>query len=270
MEVPRSVYYYHLKHTINSYHEANKLLDGNILLVYEESKERYGSTKITKALNDMDIKVSQKRVLRRMRALGIHSITVKKFKATSLNKDNSNDEYKNLLDQNFKASEPGYKWVGDITYIYTNELGWTYLATVMDLFDLKIIGWEYASSMTDDLTIKTLEKACKARKPKLGLIFHSDRRSQYTSNKYESKLKEYGITHSYSRKGYPYDNACMESFNSILKKEMVNHIKYKTFNEAKISLFEFIEGWYHNKRIHGSLNYMTPNQKYQSYLINLQ
>ena len=242
------MYYYHLKHTINSYHEAKKLLNGKILLVYEESKEIYGSTKITKALNDMDIKVSQKRLLRRMRALGIHSITVK----------------------NFKASEPGYKWVGDTTYIYTNELGWTYLATVMDLFDLKIIGWEYASSMTDDLTIKALEKACKARKPKLGLIFHSDRGSQYTSNKYESKLKEYGITHSYSRKGYPYDNACMESFNSILKKEMVNYIKYKTFNEAKISLFEFIEGWYHNKRIHGSLNYMTPNQKYQSYLINLQ
>lgn len=205
-----------------------------------------------------------------MHILGIKSITVKKIKPLASNQYISPKEYKNLLEQDFKALEPGIKWVGDITYIHTEECGWTYLATVMDLFDLKIIGWEYSTTMTDDLAVKALEKANKARNHNEGLIFHSDRGSQYTSNKYELKLNELGITHSYSKKGYPYDNACMESFNSILKKEMVNHKKYKTFNEAKISLFEFIEGWYHNIRIHGSLNFMTPNQKYSSYLNSLQ
>ena len=240
------------------------------MIIYNESKGRYGSPKITKMLNNNGFKVSQKRVSRQMKKLKIKSIIVKKFKAASANYINSNKEYKNILDQDFKALKPGLKWVGDITYIYTEECGWTYLATVMDLFDLKIIGWEYGASMTDELAIKALEKASKARKANKGLIFHSDRGSQYTSNNYELKLKELGITHSYSKKGFPYDNACMESFNSILKKELVNHKKYKTFNETKASLFEFIEGWYHNKRIHSSLNYMTPNQKYQSYLISLK
>jgi putative transposase len=213
-----------------------------------------------------NIKASLPRVARRMRLMGLRSIIVKKFKACSSSYKNSNNNYTNIINQEFRALEPNTKWVGDITYIYTEEYGWTYLATVMDLFDLKIIGWEYSTSMTDDVAIKAIEKAYNNRKPTKGLIFHSDRGSQYTSNKYELKLNELGITHSYSKKGYPYDNACMESFNSILKKEMVNHEKYKTFNEAKISLFEFIEGWYHTRRIHSSLGYLTPNQKYESYL----
>ena len=111
----------------------------------------------------------------------------------------------------------------------------------MDLYDLKIIGWEYGETMSDDLSIKALEKASNNRRTQKGIVFHSDRGRGYTSNKYELKLKELGIIHSYSRKGYPYDNASMESINSILKKELVNHKKYFSFNEAKILLFESIE-----------------------------
>ena len=120
----------------------------------------------------------------------------------------------------------------------------------MDLFDLKIIGWSYGINMTAQLVIDAFEKAQKERKIETGMIFHSDLGSQYTSNEYENLLLEKNVKHSYSKKGYPYDNASMESFNAILKKEEVNVNTYETFNEARLAIFEFIEGWYNNTRIH--------------------
>jgi len=139
----------------------------------------------------------------------------------------------------------------------------------MDLFDLKIIGWSYGKNMTDDLVISAFNKALINRGLKKEGIFHSDRGSQYTSNDFESLLNTLNIKHSYSKKGYPYDNASMESFNAILKKEEVNVNSYETFNQAKIAIFEFIESWYNNLRVHSSLNYLTPNQKYNNYINSL-
>ena len=120
--------------------------------------------------------------------------------------------------------------------------------------------------MIDNLVIEALKKAMKNRGINKDGIFHSDRGSQYTSNDFEELLEKLNIKHSYSKKGYPYDNASMESFNSILKKEEVNVSSYKTFNEAKLVLFDFIEGWYNNVRIHSSIGYITPNQKYENYI----
>lgn len=237
--------------------------------IYEESKCRYGSPKITKTLNNQGVKVSGKRVARRMKLLGLRSITIKKYNHSSSSKTDEKKEYKNLLDQEFYAKSPGKKWVGDITYIYTKEKGWTYLAIVMDLFDLKVVGWSYGENMTDDLVIDAFNKALINRGIKKEGIFHSDRGSQYTSNDYENLLKELKIKHSYSKKGYPYDNASMESFNAILKKEEVNVKNYKTFEEARLAIFEFIESWYNNKRIHSTLGYITPNEKYNNYINNL-
>ena len=139
----------------------------------------------------------------------------------------------------------------------------------MDLFDLKIVGWSYGLNMTDDLVIDAFKKALINRGLNEDGIFHSDRGSQYTSNDYEELLNTLKIKHSYSKKGYPYDNASMESFNAILKKEEVNVNKYKTFEEAKLVIFEFIESWYNNKRIHSSLGYITPNQKNNNYITRL-
>lgn len=189
-------------------------------------------------LNNQGYKVSQKRVAKRMKFLGLRSITVKKFNHSGSSKTDDTKEYPNLLDQNFIANKPSQKWVGDITYIYTKETGWTYLAIVMDLFDLKVVSWSY-TSMTDDLVIDALNKALINRGLSEEGIFHSDRGSQYTSNDYEELLSTLKIRHSYSKKGYPYDNASMESFNSILKKEEVNNNTYKTFEEAKMVIFEF-------------------------------
>ena len=123
--------------------------------------------------------------------------------------------------------------------------------------------------MTETLVIDAFNKAMINRKLNKDGIFHSDRGSQYTSNDFEQLLEELEIKHSYSKKGYPYDNASMESFNAILKKEEVNVNNYETFNEAKLAIFEFIESWYNNQRIHSSLGYITPNQKYNNYIANL-
>lgn len=263
-----SVYYYHKQNKENSYKKANEELDKKILEEYEKSKKRYGSPKITNVLNNQGFKVSQKRVARRMKVLGIKSIIVKKFNHNGNKKvDDTNKE--NLLAQNFKAEKPGEKWVGDITYIYTKETGWTYLAIVMDLFDLKVIGWSYGLNMTSELVVSAFNKAKTIREITSGMIFHSDLGSQYTSNEFEKLLVENNVKHSYSKKGYPYDNASMESFNAILKKEEVNVNTYETFKEAKLAIFEFIESWYNNKRIHSSIDYKTPNEKYKEYMENV-
>ena len=263
------MYYYHCNHKVNSYKENNQKLDVKIKQIYEESKGRYGSTKITKKLQEEGINVSQKRVARRMKFLGLRSIVIKKFNHAGNSKTDNAKEYSNLLEQDFFADKPSQKWVGDITYIYTKETGWTYLAIVMDLFDLKVVGWSYGLNMTETLVIDAFNKAMINRKLNKDGIFHSDRGSQYTSNDFEQLLEELEIKHSYSKKGYPYDNASMESFNAILKKEEVNVNNYETFNEAKLAIFEFIESWYNNQRIHSSLGYITPNQKYNNYIANL-
>ena len=269
LNIHHSVYYYHLKHKTNSYKIANQKIDIEIKRIYDSSKGRYGSPKITKVLRNRGMNVSQKRVARRMKVLGLRSITIKKFNHSGNSKIDNTKEYPNLLEQDFFADKPSQKWVGDITYIYTKETGWTYLAIVMDLFDLKVVGWAYGLNMTDDLVIEAFKKANINRGLNKDGILHSDRGSQYTSNDFESLLKKSNIKHSYSKKGYPYDNASMESFNAILKKEEVNVNNYETFKEAKLAIFEFIESWYNNQRIHSTIGYITPNEKYKNYIAKL-
>lgn len=267
--IHHSIYYYHCNHQTNSYKIANQKLDVEIKKIYDESKGRYGSPKITKVLESKGINVSQKRVSRRMKFLGLRSIIIKKFNHAGKSNTDNTKEYPNLLEQDFFAEKPSKKWVGDITYIYTRETGWTYLAIVMDLFDLKVVGWTYGKNMTDDLVIEAFKKANVNRSLDKDGIFHSDRGSQYTSNDFELLLEKLEIKHSYSKKGYPYDNASMESFNAILKKEEVNVNNYETFKEAKLAIFEFIEGWYNNQRIHSTIGYITPNEKYNNYMAKL-
>lgn len=258
LKISRSEYYYHKNHRTNKYKESNKKLDTEILKIYKESKKRYGAPKIKKKLEQEGIYVSQKRVSKRMKFLKIKSCIVKKYKPVSSSKkvDDSNKE--NLLKQEFKANQLREKLVSDITYIYVKNYGWTYLATVEDLCSRAIIGYSYGKTIDAELVIEAIKNAQKKGKFKEGAIFHSDLGSQYTSNKVEKYLKELRLKHSYSKKGYPYDNACMESFNAILKKEEVNLKEYETFEEAKLAIFEFIEGWYNRKRIHSAIDYKIP------------
>lgn len=256
--MPCSVYYYHKQGKTNSYAENNKNLDKVILKKYNESKGRYGSPKIQKELEKDGIKVSRKRVARRMKILGIRSVIVRKYNPGPAKSKVDDTNKPNLLNQEFKAKKLREKLVSDITYIHTKELGWTYLAIVMDLYSLSVIGYSYETSMDANLVVQAIENARKKGRFRKNAIFHSDLGSQYTSNKVEEYLKELNLRHSYSKKGYLYDNASMESFNAILKKEEVNLKEYETFEEARLAIFEFIEGWYNRKRIHSSIGYKVP------------
>lgn len=226
--------------------------------VFDENKRRYGAPKIQKVLEALGIKASLKRVQRHMADLGLRSIVTKKYRHYS--SKCLIEEHGNLLNRDFKTTGINEKWCTDITYIHTVNDGWTYLASVMDLASKKIIGYAYAKRMTTELAVKAVENACLKVKDTTGIILHSDLGTQYTSQIFEDELARKNMVHSYSRKGNPYDNACIESFHSILKKEEINHNRYYDFNIAGKAIFEYIESWYNRKRIHGSINYMTPQE----------
>jgi len=191
-----------------------------------------------------------------MRENGLISVLKTKFKATTNSKHNY-PVAPNLLGKDFSAKSKNEKWCGDITYIATDE-GWLYLAAVEDLYHKKIVGWALDSRMTKELTLKAIDQAINREKPSEGLIFHSDRGSQYAAYDYQDKLRENGIRQSMSAKGDCYDNACMESFFATLKKELVHRRRFKTREEAKIAIIDYIETWYNSRRSHSSLDYMSP------------
>ena len=257
LKIRRSTYYKRLHHKPSNREIENKKLDEAIKEIYYASKKRYGAPKIQKVLLSKTIKVSLKRVQHRMTLLGIRSIVVKKYRHHS----NSHVviEQENLLKQDFSATTINQKWCTDITYIHTLRDGWTYLASVMDFYSKKVIGWAYGTSMTAELALKAVENACLNVKNTDGIILHSGLGAQYTSDLFESYLREHKIQHSFSRKGCPYDNACIESFRSLLKKEEVYTKHYLDSKEAFNAIFEYIESWYNHKRIHSSLNYQIPN-----------
>lgn len=252
----RSTYYKALNHVMSKQDIDNQNLDNDILTIYYETKRRYGAPKIHQALLLQGWNISLKRVQRRMQHLGIRSIVIKKYRHYSDNKQVSEKE--NILKQDFTATGINQKWCTDITYIHTVNDGWTYLASVMDFYSKKIIGWTYGKTMDANLALNAVKNACLNVKSPEGIIIHSDLGSQYTSDLFEAYLAKHKIRHSFSRKGCPYDNSCIESFHSLLKKEEVHCRKYKDFKEAQQSIFEYIESWYNRKRIHSSLDYKTP------------
>lgn len=211
------------------------------------------------------INISVKRVQRRMKELGIRSIVIKKYRPQGSKKVQEGLE--NILKQDFSAERPNQKWVTDITYIWTEAEKWTYLATVLDLYTKKAIGYSYGEEITSELASAAVNRAWKAQGYPKGVILHSDLGSQYTSNDFADVVAKCGMKHSFSKKGCPYDNACIESFHAILKKEEVYLTKYRNFKEAEIKLFDFIEGWYNRNRLHSSLGYRTPQEAENDYTL---
>ncbi|GKU24326.1 transposase [Clostridium folliculivorans] len=257
--IPRSTYYESHKQKTSRRTEENKKLESKILEIYTESDSFYGAPKIHKCLIADGYKVSIKRVQRLMKKLNIRSIVIKKFKPFSSNI--KIEGRTNILNQYFSTTRLNEKWVGDITYIHTVKDGWCYLASVMDLHSRKIIGYSFSKTMDAAVAIAALNNAYYIQKPIGSVIFHSDLGTQYTSSEFINTAQKYKIQLSNSRKGCPYDNACIESFHSILKKERVNRVKYYDYESAKLDLFIFIESWYNRKRIHGSIGYITPQMK---------
>ena len=171
----------------------------------------------------------------------------------------SGGAWKRGLEQDFKTETITQKWVADISYIHTVRDGWCYLASVLNLHTKKIVGYKFGRRMTVDLVLDALDYAVVDQKPMPGLILHTDLGSQYTSEDFQKRLNQYEMVPSFSRKGCPYDNACIESFHATLKKEEVYRTRYDGFETARIALFKYIEGWYNRKRIHGSIGYLTPD-----------
>jgi putative transposase len=259
LEVPRSTFYKSLDETPCNRAVENQKYKTEILAIYEESGKRYGAPKIHQVLKSQEYSISVKRVQRLMKKLNISSIVVKKFRPCRSTTEVI--ERKNILRRNFSTTTINEKWVGDITYIHTLRDGWCYLASVLDLHTRKIIGYSFSRTMDANLVISSLKNAYGTQRPNGSVIFHSDLGTQYTSEAVSELLKKYNMTASFSNKACPYDNACIESFHSILKKEEVNRVRYYDFAAARLELFKFIEGWYNRKRIHGSIGYLTPQAK---------
>jgi putative transposase len=259
LEVPRSTFYKSLDKTPCKRAKETTKYSAEIFAIYKESSERYGAPKIHKILLQRGNKISIKRVQRLMKKLNISSIVIKKFKPH--HSKTQILERKNILRRDFSTTTINEKWVADITYINTMKDGWCYLASVMDLHTRKIIGYSFSKSMDANLVITSLKNAYETQRPNGSVIFHSDLGSQYTSEAFTAQLKKYKMLAFYSNKGCPYDNACIESFHSVLKKEGVNRVIYYNFAAARLELFKYIEGWYDRKRIHGSIGYLTPQAK---------
>ncbi len=258
LDVTRSGYYAWKGRGERPKDEENRRLDADIRRLFDLHKARYGAPRLTLELREEGWTVSRKRVAKRMRALGLRARAARKYKATTQSK-HSLPVAPNLLKQDFTAHAPNRSWTSDITYIWTEE-GWLYLAVVMDLYSRSIVGWAMAERMTRELVMSALTMAVWRRRPEPGVVVHSDRGSQYASGDYQALLETHGFLCSMSRKGDCYDNAAMESFFHSLKVEQVNDCRYRTREEAKADVFEYIETYYNALRRHSTLNYLSPRE----------
>jgi len=256
--VSRSGFYSWLKRGKSPREKSTETLIKQIRQIHQESHHTYGSPRITVALRQQGIKCTRKRVARLMRENGIVSKTRKKFKITTCS-THKRPVAPNLLKGNFTASNPDKIWTSDITFIWTRQ-GWLYLAVFLDICSRRIVGWSMKSRMTDTLVVDAFRHAWAHRRAPKGLIIHSDRGSQYCSRSFKELLNQQGYRQSMCDTGNCYDNAITESFFSTLKKELTFHHIYKTRDEARRSIFKYIEIFYNRNRIHSSLGGLSPDQ----------
>jgi len=256
--VPESGYYRWRGNKVSSKEQRDIYLTSLIKEIHHSVKGRYGSPRIHSVLQDKGEQVSRKRVNRLMRENNIHSKVKRRFKITTDSK-HGNLISPNLLEQDFIAQTPNQLWVSDITYIWTSE-GWLYLAVTLDLYSRMVVGWHISSRITRELVITAFLKAYWSRKPSADLVHHSDRGSQYSSNDFQKLLTNIGAKQSMSGKGNCYDNAVAESFFNSIKTELGSNYIFKTKQEAKNAIFEYIESFYNRVRKHSTLNYCSPMQ----------
>jgi len=235
---------------------ANQKLVEKIKVIHAESRETYGSPRVYQELKDQGVVCSQNRVARLMRLYHIRPKRTRRYKVTT-KRNKAHPVAPNVLQRNFAADQPNEKWLADITYIPTLE-GWLYLASILDLYSRRVVGWAMSNRMTSDLTVSALTMALYQREPASGLIHHSDQGSQYTDNAYQAILQAHGIQASMNSVGTWYDNAPMESFIGTLKTELIYHDVYRTRDDARADLFEYIEVFYNRCRRHSALHYLTP------------
>jgi len=256
LEVSRSGFYAWLKGSSSERQRANDRLLREIVRVHRRSRKTYGCRRVYWELRSEGQTCSRNRVARLMSGYGLRAKTSRKFRATT-NSKHSLPVAPNLLDRQFAANAPNRAWVSDITYIPTEE-GWLYLATVMDLYSRKLVGWSMDERVTRELAIDALRMAIRQRKPAAGLLHHSDRGVQYASNNYQKLLSQHEMICSMSRKGDCWDNAPMESFYGSMKTECTHHRHYHSRSEAKRDVSYYIEIFYNSERRHSTLGYRSP------------
>lgn len=261
LKVSTSGYYKWLKQQSSPPSEKEKYreeIKQKISKSFHESFGTYGSPRVHDDLIDWGYTISQKTVARMMSEMGLKATQKEKFVVTT-DSDHDLFIYPNILNRQFSVKEPNQVWVTDITYIWTLE-GWVYLASVMDLFSRKIVGWSLADHMKKELAIQALNMAIIQRQPGKELLHHSDRGSQYCSHDYIDILKEKEMNISMSKKGDPYDNACIESFHATLKKDLIYRRRFKTRVEAIKAVNYYISSFYNERRKHSTLGNSSPNQ----------
>lgn len=232
-------------------------LQSRIQQLFVEFHARYGAPRIQAELAKEGERVSRKRVARLMRESGLRAKSARKYKATT-DSNHTLPIAPNLLERRFDVAGSNAVWVSDITYLWTRQ-GWMYLAVIIDLYSRKVVGWSLRERMTAALVCEALDAAVRARRPPKGLVFHSDRGSQYASKAFRRRLFRYRMRQSMSRKGNCWDNAVAESFFATLKKELVRNHVFTTREAARREVFEYIEVFYNRHRAHSLLGYETPN-----------
>jgi len=262
LKVSSSGYYDSIDRAPSDRAKRHERIQQTVRQVHAESHGTYGSQKVAKVLQQReDLEPAcRNTVATAMREIGLKSRVCKRFKPpTTTQSDPTKQPAKNKLDRDFTADAPNRKWVTDITYLAT-ATGWVYLAVVVDLFSRKVVGWSISTSLATELVSDALRSAIERRRPEgKGLLHHSDRGCQYTSDAYQRTLRSLGITCSMSRRGCCYDNAAMERFFWSLKYEWTNHEQFANLEEARLSVFRYIETFYNPVRLHETLNYRSPD-----------
>ena len=238
---------------------ANAQLDAQVASMHAQSGRSYGRPRLVKALGAQGMPVGPERVRKSLKRQGLHPVYKRPYRVTT-DSDHRKPVAPNVLNRGFDGWQPNQAWVGDVTYIATDE-GWLYLACVMDLASRRIVGWSMSDRIKAGLVCEALKSAYWRRKPAAGLIMHSDRGSQYASADHRALLKDYRMIQSMSRKANCWDNSPMESFFKTLKVERIYQVRYTTRAQARLDIVNWIEGFYNGQRLHSSIGYQAPVQR---------
>ena len=235
---------------------ANAALDAQVAAIHAKSNRSYGRPRIVRGLGKQGLQVGHERVRRSLKRQGLCPVYKRPYRVTT-DSNHCKPVAPNVLDRRFDGWQLNQAWVGDITYLATDE-GWLYLAVIMDLASRRIVGWSMSERIKADLVCQALKSAYWRRKPAPGLILHTDRGSQYASENYRTLIKDYAMVQSMSRKANCWDNAPMESFFKTLKVERVHQLRYATRAQARLDVIDWIEGFYNRERLHSSIGYQAP------------
>jgi len=256
LEVSRSGFYAWKQRPQAARTLRDQSLGLEIAAIFAESHRRYGSPRVHAQLRAAGHRTGRKRVARLMRAAGLRARERRRFRCTTDSRHGMAIR-ENLLARRFTVTAPNTRWATDITYLWTLE-GWLYLAVMLDLFSRRVVGWSVSERLERGLALDALKMALEARRPSQGMLHHSDRGSQYASHEYQALLAEHGIVSSMSRRANCWDNAVAESFFASLKMELVYQTRWRTKDEARSALFEYIEVFYNPRRRHSALGYKSP------------